>query len=138
MKRRRVLPWLVLAGMLLGIPGLSRAAGLEVQVVEASNTAMGEDERLGPLLPQLRAFYRYTSFRLLERRVLSRDGGTVPMPGGRRVVVSRVDGRLRVKIQGKDRVLLEGTYRVAPGEPLLVGGPRHREGVLIVTITAVP
>ncbi len=116
---------------------------LGVEVIYASNEGQRVDPSLARVERQLRAF-RYSSFRQLGSHALVQSigqQGTVPLPGGRTLLlvpqgVSGGSVVLLASIQGGGKVLLNTELKLANGGTILVGGPVHEAGVLILAITA--
>jgi hypothetical protein len=129
-----------------GRPTLAAGADairLGVEVIYASNEGQRVDPSLAHVERQLRAF-RYSSFRQLGSHALVQSigqQGTVPLPGGRTLLLAPqgISGGsvvLLASIQGGGRVLLNTELKLANGGTILVGGPVHEAGVLILAITA--
>ena len=125
------------------VPPLSaqaQAARVEVQVyvIHASNEGSEVDPRLEDLRRQLSAF-SFTSFRLLdvhERKLSLGESAKISLPGERVLTVSprRLDqkGQLRLRLSIGD--LVDTTYSIAEGATIIVGGPRHEGGHLILAV----
>jgi len=144
---RTIAVWLLLWPASSGSPSL--AAGgetvrLGVEVVYASNEGQRIDPSLARVERQLRASFRYSSYRRLDSHELVRSigqQGTVPLPGGRTLLlvpqgVSGGSVVLLASIQGGGRTILNTELKLANGGSILVGGPAHEAGVLILAITA--
>jgi len=140
----------LLVGLVLASAGspLLAAAGeavrLGVEVIYASNEGQRVDPSLAGVERQLRSSFRYSSYRRLDSHELVRSigqQGTVPLPGGRTLLLAPqgVSGGsviLLASIQGGGRALLNTELKLANGGTILVGGPSHEAGVLILAITA--
>lgn len=126
----------------------SAAAGEQVQVqvgtVYATNSGEHFDQGLEAMRSQLERLFRYRSYRLVKRE--SRDVGwgdpvTVELPGGRflRVMPKSAGGErvsLDVMLRKNQHVLMDTEFTVRPNGTVMVGGPRHEDGVLIIWIGA--
>jgi len=123
------------------------AVNLTVHVIRASEAPGGVDPQLAPLQKRLSNF-RFSSLRLVNETPVSLavDGrGTIALPGGRRLVVTRLRPRpddppqkLRLHLrlssasQAPQAALLDADYLIARGGDLLVGGPRLEDGTLLL------
>jgi hypothetical protein len=85
----------------------------------------------------------YTNYRLLETHPLSTKLGAkhaVPLPGGRTLELypyGLSDGRLELLVtitEGSKRIL-DTTVRISNNNAIVVGGPAHSGGVLIVALS---
>jgi len=119
----------------------AQAVPIEVQVIQASREpGGGVDPAIGPLVRELQRDFAYTSYRLLE----THRGQVSPQSPWRTVIAGGRDlGVALVKVDG-GRVELHITTpqvntRVSlhrGGRPILLGGPPHGSGVLIMAISA--
>lgn len=123
-------------------------AGEQVQVqvgtVYATNAGQHFDRDLEAMRAQLERLFRYTSYHLVKRE--SRDvawGDPVDMelPGGRflRVMPKSAGGErvsLDVMLRKNQHVLMDTEFTVRPHGTVMVGGPKHEDGVLIIWIGA--
>ncbi|MEI8357067.1 MAG: hypothetical protein RL698_1965 [Pseudomonadota bacterium] len=123
-------------------------AGEQVQVqvgtVYATNASEHFDADLEAMRSQLSRLFRYTSYRLVKKE--SRDVGwgdpvDVELPGGRflRVMPKSAGGErvsLDVMLRKNQHVLMDTEFTVRPHGTVMVGGPKHEDGVLIIWIGA--
>ncbi len=115
-----------------------------LRVIEASNVGSTIDPSLRDLHDQLGSLFRYTSYRLLkdERVTLSPNRpASVPIHEGRSIEITQVglqanSAELRVRIRRDGADLLNTHIRLSPGRTVLIGGPKHGEGVLILGLSA--
>ncbi len=117
---------------------------LDVQVVYASSNKNYVDPTLRSLKKKLNALFSYTSYEIIEKK--SGDAGvgqirTFSLPGGRLMeIVPKSIGReeveLDVKIRGRRKELVSTTLSMERSAIVMVGGPRYRDGVLIILISA--
>src|SRR5574341_634134 len=116
---------------------------LTVQVIHASNQGVAVDPALAKVRSQLSSL-TYTNYRLLETHPLSTRLGAkhaVALPGGRTLDLypyGLSDGRLELLVtitEGAKRIL-DTTIRLSNNSAILVGGPSHAGGVLIVALSA--
>lgn len=115
---------------------------LTVQVIHASNQGAAVDPALARLRSQLSSL-TFTNYRLLETHPLSTKLGAkhvLPLPGGRTLDLypyGLSDGRLELLVtitEGSKRIL-DTTVRISNNNAIVVGGPSHAGGVLIVALS---
>ena len=102
----------------------------------------GPDERLDSFLLKLRQHFRYKEYTSLERyRAEVPIGATQrwPVPGDRQLEVTPegVAGgavRFQVRLTRGNRTELMTHIRAQEGNPAVIGGPRHGDGVLIIIV----
>jgi len=115
-----------------------------LRVIEASNVGNHIDPSIKDLHGQLGSLFRYTSYRLLKDETLSLAPGrpvTVPVHEGRSIEITQVAlqanmAEVRVKIRRDRTELLNTQVRLSPGRTVLIGGPKHGEGVAILALSA--
>lgn len=153
---RRLTSCLLAAGSLAlagppASPGISWAegpVGLRAQVILASNQpgpgGAGSDARLGALIGELRKVFGYSRYELLET-LQGSAGLNQPwrpaLPGGRALEVTPTAVRagqvsLQVRVLGPGgEQLMASTVTLRGGQTILVGGPPHQSGVLIIALS---
>jgi RNA polymerase sigma-70 factor (ECF subfamily) len=102
------------------------------------------DERLEAFIPKLRQLFRYREYYSLERYRVEVPVGTLQswsVPGDRwlELLPESVAGdtvRMRLKLVRGPVVELVTDIRAARGNPAVIGGPRHGDGVLIIIVWA--
>jgi len=117
---------------------------VDVGAVYASNEGASIDPALGTIRGKLRSMFNYTSYRMLDRKRLTLsvgETGEFELPGRRsmRATPLRARGgkvRLSIRISDGPRNLLTTTLGLRRGGMVLVGGPTHQAGVLILIISA--
>jgi hypothetical protein len=115
-----------------------------VRVIEASNVGSVIDASLKDLHGQLGSLFRYTSYRLLrdERLSLSpNQPASIPVHEGRSIEITQMGfqanlAEIRVRIKRDGTELLNTQVRLSPGRTVLIGGPKHGEGVVILALSA--
>jgi len=146
---------LVVALGLLGVAGIAQAQqvvrfGCRVLLATDGPPSVTQaappeiDERLAQFLPRLRQLFRYKEYTSLERyRAEVPVGATQrwPVPGERQLEVTPegVNGntvRLRVRLERNGRAELNTSIQAASGNPAVIGGPKHADGVLIIIVWA--
>lgn len=119
---------------------------VRLMVIQATNSKTGYDPRVEKYRPQL-AFLSYKGFDLLMEEKISLKLGetkTVGLFEGKTVEAtlvsatdSRVNLRLRLlKADASKGATLDTTVTVPRKGTFFVGGPKHKEGVLILPVTA--
>ena len=145
-------PFPVLAAFLVlflfpgGAVNVSAAETVSVEIgsVYASNEGTSVDPVLGNIRGKLQSMFSYTSYRLLDRKRRSLavgESGEFDLPGRRtmRVTPQPAHGskvRLSVQLTEGPKSLLTTTLGLSRGGMVLVGGPSHQAGVLILIISA--
>ncbi len=115
-----------------------------IRVIQASSEGSTIDPSLADVHHQLGSLFSFTSYQVLrsERRTLS-PNQTVEIPthsgSGIEITLLRQEKnmaelRLRVKRGGAD--ILNTQVRLFSGRTVLIGGPRHGEGVVIFALSA--
>ena len=119
-------------------------ATLTMPVVYATESHSNVDPRLESVARYLKHL-RYTGFELLDtqRVQLSPNGRqSFNIEGGRKVtleLLSRDDKRARVRVEidaGKGTKLMDTTLWVNRNGTFIVAGPRHKDGILVLPLTA--
>ncbi len=151
-RRLRVASRAVLLGSALAALGPVAAAQaaervlVQVGAVLATNSGDHVDAQLAGMRRQLQHLFHYSSYQLMKRE--NRDVGwgdpvDVEIPGGRflrvmpkSVAADRVS--LNVILRQDSRVLMDTEFTLSGTGTVMVGGPRHGDGVLIIWIGAQP
>lgn len=140
--------------LLLGLVGASVAVpdavwgqtvALNAQVIYAANQPGGVDARLGHLAESLQKTFRYSMYQLVD----APRGSTAlnamwrnALPDNRWLEITPTtiqDGQysLTVRVVGSDgKASVNTVVRLRRGSTVLVGGPSHQKGVLIIAISA--
>jgi hypothetical protein len=140
---------LLLLGALAAAPafaGEHDRVVLQIGTVLATNTGDHFDSQLATLRPQLESMFRYSSYSLVRREDRDVTWGSpviFDIPGGRslRVMPKSVRGgrvSLNVMLVQDTRVLMDTDLTLRSKATVMVGGPRHGDGVLIIWIGARP
>jgi hypothetical protein len=117
---------------------------IEIGVVVASGRGTSIDPSLSSLRPKLQSMFNYSSYKLLDRmnRTLAvGETGEFSLPGDRMMRITPVPAagnkvRLAAQIMEGGKNLLTTTLGLSRGGMVLVGGPPHDGGVLILLISA--
>ena len=119
----------------------AQAVPIEVQVIQASREPSGAvDPAIGQLVRELQRDFAYTNYRLLEvhkGQVSQQSPWRTVIAGGRDLSVAlvKVDGG-RVELHIKTPRVNTRVSLQRGGQPILLGGPPHGSGVLIMVISA--
>jgi len=116
---------------------------LQAQVIYAANQPGGVDNRLGSLAGNLQKTFRYSSYQLLDTPKWSaalNQTWRTGLPDNRSLEITPTaiqDGQYSLTVRvlgaaGQPAVNL----RLRRGATVLVGGPPHQQGVLIIAISA--
>ena len=144
--RAPVVSFLLLLLLLAAGPSSEAADTVTVDVgaVYASNEGTSIDPALGTIRGKLLSMFNYTSYRMLDRKRRSLsvgETGEFELPGGRSMRATPLPAqgdkvRLSIRISEGQKNLLTTTLGLRRGGMVLVGGPPHQSGVLILIISA--
>ena len=117
---------------------------IRLRVIQAFNSGATIDVALRDVYDQLGSLFSFRSYRLLrdENLALSADRSfEIPVHPGRAIEVTLVGQRkgmieIRVKIKREGTDILNTQVRLFPGRTVLIGGPKHGEGVVIFALSA--
>jgi hypothetical protein len=118
---------------------------LRIQVIYAANEPGGVDSRLGGLAGDLQRTFRYSMYKLLESPQGSaalNQAWATSLPDDRRLeivptVIQEGQYSLTVRVLAPSgQAVVNTAVRLKSGATVLVGGPSHQKGVLIIAITA--
>lgn len=122
-----------------------QTVSLQVRVIYAANQEGGVDSRLGPLAENLKKTFRYSMYQLLDAPKGSAALNEVwrtTLPDNRSLEITPTavqENQYSLKVT----VLSSGAQpsfntvvRLRRGSTVLVGGPSHQKGVLIIAISA--
>ncbi|MBW6503283.1 hypothetical protein K0B90_03260 [bacterium] len=117
---------------------------VDVGAVYASNEGTSIDPALGTIRGKLHSMFNYTSYRMLDRKRRSLsvgETGEFELPDRRTMRATPLPARegkvrLSIRISEGSRSLLSTTLGLRRGGMVLVGGPPHQAGVLILIISA--
>lgn len=118
---------------------------LRVQVIYAANEPGGVDSRLGSLAGDLQRTFRYSMYKLLDAPQGSaalKQAWTTSLPDDRRLeivptAIQEGQYSLTVRVLSPaGQAVVNTAVRLKGGATVLVGGPSHQTGVLIIAITA--
>lgn len=116
-----------------------------VQVIYAANEPGGVDSRLGGLAGDLQRTFRYSMYKLLDAPQGSaglNQAWAASLPGDRRLEIVPTtiqEGQYSLTVRvlsAGGQAVVNTAVRLKSGATVLVGGPSHQKGVLIIAITA--
>lgn len=134
-------------GGAVALPGSAwgQTVSFQVQVIYAANQEGGVDSRLGGLAENLKKTFRYSMYQLLDAPKGSAALNEVwrtTLPDNRSLEITPTgvqDGQhsLAVRVLLADgKTPVNTVVRLRRGSTVLVGGPAHQKGVLIIAISA--
>jgi hypothetical protein len=118
--------------------------GVGIRVILASHQAKGIDARLQDIQKNLGTLFNYSSYQLLqERSLLLSEGETdqLPLADNKELQIKLIleqggTAEIAVEILRAGRGIFKTTAKLKKGGTLLIGGPKHEDGVLILAIAA--
>lgn len=140
--RVALLAWMVV-GVASGVALAQSGILVRVRTVLATDSGSEFDARLEPQRRQLVGLFRYSSFRLVSdesRRCGFDSPQSFEIPGGRYLQVKPLgarNDRLRLKVmllEGASRPPLDTLFSVPDHGNIWLAGPRHPEGILLISI----
>ena len=138
---------LITLALILSLP-LSVTALAQVQarirIIQASNAGITVDASLTDVYRELGSLFNFTSYRLMRDLDLNLVGNkpqSIPIHGDRSLEVTLVGeykkmAELRLRILRGGTTILNTQVRLARGRTVIVGGPKHGDGVAIFAISA--
>jgi hypothetical protein len=135
---------------LLGNPAKTSAdpahhpVSIDIKSVLAADTNEGYDEGLGSLSRPLGMLFHYSTYKLLSHEIKGTECGRMlsfSLPGGRILQVEprSIEGNmieLEVVLFQGERPQLSTDFHMMNRGQLLLGGPRFKQGMLIISIGA--
>ncbi len=141
----------LLAAGLTALAGAGHAQGpltLQAHVILASNQGQGVDKAIEGIGGELRKIFRYSRYTLLTRvsgRAALKETWRTPLPGGRTLQVTPLavqDGLWQVGVKilrgsgPSQESLLTSTVKLRSGGSVLLAGPPHEQGILVIALSA--
>jgi hypothetical protein len=117
---------------------------VRMRVIQASNVGQNIDPSLNDVHKELGSLFSFTSYRLLREenlRLSPNKPVTITAHPGRFMEVNLVGmqkdaAKLRIRVIREAKDILDTQVRLSPGRTVLIGGPRHGEGVVIYALSA--
>ena len=118
--------------------------GIGIRVILASHQAKGIDGRLQDIQKNLGALFNYSSYQLLQERSFLLSAGQsdqLPLADNKELHIQLIQeqggtAEIAVEILQGGRGIFKTTAKLKKGGTLLIGGPKHEDGVLILAIAA--
>jgi len=128
---------------LLSSVALGEEVGIGVRVILASHQEKALDARLQDIQKNLDTL-NYSSYQLLQERsfrLAQGQSGQLPLAGNKELHVKLLQeqggtAEIAVEILQGGKGIFKTTAKLKKGGTLLIGGPKHEEGVLILAIAA--
>ena len=144
MKRVSVFPIIFFILFSFSIPMAFGQIQTRFRVLQASNVGDSIDPSLRDVYGELGSLFSFTSYRLLRDETLDLTLNRpveISSHPGRFMEVSLIElrgklAKLRIQVVREKKVILLTEVRLPPGRTVLIGGPRHGEGVIIYAISA--
>lgn len=121
---------------------------LRAHVILASDQGQGVDKAIEGIGGELRKIFRYSRYQLLSRasgRAALKEAWRAPLPGGRTLQVTPLavrEGTWQVGVNilrgggGAEESLLTSTVKLRSGGSVLLAGPPHDQGILVIALSA--
>jgi hypothetical protein len=117
---------------------------VRMRVIQASNAGQNIDPSLNDVHKELGSLFSFTSYRLLKEenlRLSPNQPVTITAHPGRFMEVTLVGlqrdaAKLRIRVIRESKDILDTQIRLSPGRTVLIGGPRHGDGVVIYAVSA--
>jgi hypothetical protein len=115
-----------------------------VRVIQASNTGSTIDPSLRDVHDQLGSLFSFTSYRLLKDETVSLSPNqpvSLPTHPGTALEIELIRkqkdvAEFKVRIKRERTEILNTQVRLSPGRTVVIGGPKHGDGTIILAITA--
>ena len=115
-----------------------------LRIIQASNVGSTIDPSLKDLRDQLAPSFNFTSYRLLRDERLSLSSNKPAEISAHPNIALEItlvkqrknNAEFRVRIRREGTEILNTQVRLSPGRTVLIGGPKHGEGIAILAITA--
>ena len=116
---------------------------VRLRVFEASNVGTGIDSSLRDMRDQFKPLVDFSSYRLLKEEtptLYPNRPVSSPAHPGRMIELTLIRqdknvADVRVKIKRAQMDILNTQVRLSPGRTVSIGGPKHGEGVIIITLS---
>ena len=116
---------------------------IQMLVVHATDSAEGVDSRLQALSSSFK-YFKYKGYRLLDTEqadVAAQGSASFSVDGDHKVKVTLLGrdearARVRVEVSGKEGKLLDTTVGINRDGTFIVAGPKFKDGILMLPLTA--
>lgn len=118
--------------------------GIGIRVILASHQAKGIDARLQDIQKNLGTLFNYSSYQLLQERsflLSERQSDQFSLADNKELHIQLIQeqggtAEIAVEILRAGKGIFKTTAKLKKGGTLLIGGPKHDDGVLILAIAA--
>jgi hypothetical protein len=122
---------------------VAQKVDVQLRVVHATDAEAGVDPRLSSLSSSFR-YFKYKGYKLLstQNADIAVGGDTTwSVEGGRRITVSLLSfdearARMRVQMTNSDGKILDTTVNINRNGTFIISGPRYKDGILMLPVTA--
>jgi len=140
---RRITLYLIVVFTLLFFSGSLSLAQVQVRMraIHASDAGSSVDPTLKDLHKELRSLFSFTSYRLMREEMLNLSMNQ-PVPFFSRegkidvettlVGLHKGAAEVRIRVTREGSQVLNTQVRLSPGRTVLVGGPKHRRGGVVI------
>ncbi len=123
--------------------GANRVLG-DVRIIHASSGPAHMDPALKDLGHELKSVFKYTSYRLVNRKALNlkhHQVGRISLPGSRILEISPTGFKkerikFRINILKQNRSVFNTEILLKNGRSITIGGPGYQKGYLLFNISA--
>jgi len=118
---------------------------VRMRVIQALNVGQSIDPSLKELHDELKTLFNFTSYRLMRDENLNlslNQPFRIPVHKGKTFIETTLVGQhknvaeLRIRVNREGTDILNTQVRLSPGRTVLIGGPKHDEGVIIYAVSA--
>lgn len=118
---------------------------VRMRVIQALNVGQSIDPSLKELYDELKTLFNFTSYRLMRDENLNlslNQPFRIPVHQGKTFIETTLVGQhknvteLRIRVNREGTDILNTQVRLSPGRTVLIGGPKHGEGVIIYAVSA--
>lgn len=139
--------FLALLGMLfflyLTLPAYGEEIKINVKVILASNQGKVADKDLHDIQKKLKNLFKYSSYQLLKKQSLliaKGKSGQIPLTEKKALHIKFLNEagksvEIAVEILEKGKKIFKTKAKIQKKKTLLIGGPKYKEGVLIMAIS---
>ena len=125
----------------LSLSTASAQVQVRLRAIHASDAASGVDPSLKDLHKELGSLFSFTSYRLMREETLNlslNQPASISSREGRIILETTLVGlhrgvaEVRIKVTREGSEILNTQVRLFPGRTVLVGGPKHTRGGVVI------
>jgi hypothetical protein len=143
---KRIFPFFILV-LILSLSLASEAPAqvqTRIRIIQASNVGSNIDPSLRDVHGQLGSSFKFTSYRLLKDETLSLSPNRPAEISVHKEISLEITlvgqskdmAEFRVIIKRERTDIINTQFKLIPGRPFFIGGPKHGEGVVILALSA--